>query len=405
MSRKSRFGGLPLLVATAGSFKLLACVCMLQVGVDSFTPQTALASHRNFGAPKLQQSTSLFALASEILELLDSAQVIDPRNNKQCTALDGLFLSGKSNNKNNNNPLASILSRTTDPNQKALIVVMPQLGDFDSAEYAEQLVAIQNDLDNAKMSLRIIGIGDTNSARRFANFAGLPLDTIRVDPQGKLHLALNLHGGPDWDIPSFLPDGILQWFANYVGANNEDTQEGRRLVARSWLNYMAMCAGIAAPDTLPEILRGYFGDKSAPERLRPDETVRVGDDLIAVTGVTNVKLGPIEYQSLWKNEKGYQRPAELATVRLRAMVEVLSNFKEYVPDQKYLHLRGATYILDNKGQVEYEHRDTGVLAYSATMPRPLTFLEPYLGEKALNPLELGDNARAEGSKISRVEYG
>lgn len=137
---------------------------------------------------------------------------------------------------------------------------------------------------------------------------------------------------------------------------------------------------------------GYFGDKSAPERLRADETVRVGEDLIAVTGVTDVKLGPISYQSLWKHEKGYQRPAELATVRLRVMVEVLSNFGEYVPDQRHLHLRGATYIFDRDGKVEYFHRDTGVLAYSKTMPRPLTFLKPYIGDKALNPLGLGDNA-------------
>lgn len=157
---------------------------------------------------------------------------------------------------------------------------------------------------------------------------------------------------------------------------------------------MAMCAGIAAPDTLPEIIRGYIGDRSAPERLRADETVRVGDDLIAVTGVTNVKLVPISYQSLWKNEQGYQRPAELATVRLRVMVEILSSFDEYVPDQKYLHWRGATFLLNrNNGKIEYAHRDTGVLAYSKTMPRPLTFLQPYIGDIALNPLQLGDNAK------------
>ena len=157
---------------------------------------------------------------------------------------------------------------------------------------------------------------------------------------------------------------------------------------------MAMCAGIAAPDTLPEIIRGYLGDKTAPERLRPDETVRVGEDFIAVTGVTDVKLGPISYQCLWKNEQGYQRPVELATVRLKVMVEVLTNFKSYVPDQKHLHLRGATFLFDNAGAIEYEHRDTGVLAYSKTMARPLTFLQSYIGDKALNPLELGDNARS-----------
>jgi hypothetical protein len=81
------------------------------------------------------------------------------------------------------------------------------------------------------------------------------------------------------------------------------------------------------------------------------------------------------------------------------MVEVLSNFSQYVPDQKYLHLRGATFLLDADGRVLYEHRDTGVLAYSKTMARPLTFLQPYIGDKALNPLQLGDN-RYQTSLIS-----
>ena len=54
---------------------------------------------------------------------------------------------------------------------------------------------------------------------------------------------------------------------------------------------------------------------------------------------------------------------------------------------------GATYIFDSEGRLEYEHRDTGVLAYSETMPRPLTFLQPYIGDRALNPLGLGDSTR------------
>ncbi|EEC45277.1 predicted protein, partial [Phaeodactylum tricornutum CCAP 1055/1] len=239
---------------------------------------------------------------------------------------------------------------------KTLVVVMPQLGDFDSGEYTENLMAVRSDLQKAGIALRLIGIGNAASARRFASFNHVPMDLLYADLVGSLHQRLGLHGGPNWDDPD------------------------HRGVARSWLNYMAMCAGIAAPNTLSEIFRGYIGDKSAPERLRPEEIVSIGDNLVAVRGVTDVKLGPIQYQSLWKNEFGYQRPAELATVRLRYMVEVLSNFSQYVPDQKYLHLRGATFLLDADGRVLYEHRDTGVLAYSKTMARPLTFLQPYIGD-------------------------
>ena len=39
-------------------------------------------------------------------------------------------------------------------------------------------------------------------------------------------------------------------------------------------------------------------------------------------GVGPVKLGPLEYTQWWEDEAGYQRPVELATVRLRNMVEV-----------------------------------------------------------------------------------
>ena len=72
-----------------------------------------------------------------------------------------------------------------------------------------------------------------------------------------------------------------------------------------------MCARIAAPDTLPEIFRGYVGDRTSPERLKETDVVRVGDnDEIVIRGTTDVKIGPIEYQSLWKNQSGYLRTAE-----------------------------------------------------------------------------------------------
>ena len=43
------------------------------------------------------------------------------------------------------------------------------------------------------------------------------------------------------------------------------------------------------------------------------------------------------------------------------------------------------------GEPLYSYRHRGVLTYSETMPRPLTFLAPYIGEeRARNPLRLGD---------------
>ena len=70
---------------------------------------------------------------------------------------------------------------------------------------------------------------------------------------------------------------------------------------------------------------------------------------------------------------------------------LLSNFPEYVPDQSFLDWCGATFLLESDGRMLYEYRSPGVLTYSETMDRPLSFLSPYIGdEKARNPLGLGD---------------
>eukprot|EP00977_Amphora_coffeiformis_P008541 scaffold1933_cov165-Amphora_coffeaeformis.AAC.9 len=318
-------------------------------------------------------------------QVLLDAKVLNPSTGRVERALQGMGFPGGSS-------IGGILGNLfPDAQTKYLIVVLPQLGDFDTWEYCEQLAACLPEFRRNKIALRVVGIGDETSARRFARVANIPLDVLRVDPTGRLHRVLQVHGGPNWDVPSFVPPSALSWFKEYVGASPE---ADATLVARAWLNYMAMCAGIAAPRTLPEIIRGYVGDRNSPERLRPDDVVRVGkqgeDPTIVIRGTTEVKLGPIEYQSLWKKEQGYLRPVELATVRLRGMVECLTNFSEYVPDQTHVHLRGATFLFDGDGSLLYEYRDTGVLAYSETMPRPLSYLEPFIGPKALNPLGLGD---------------
>ena len=76
-----------------------------------------------------------------------------------------------------------------------------------------------------------------------------------------------------------------------------------RPLSTSWLNYMAMCAGIGAPGTLPEILRGYFGDRNAPERFRDDDIVKAGFITIG-PGVGPTSIGPLEYNQWFSDEKG-----------------------------------------------------------------------------------------------------
>ncbi|KAJ1459454.1 hypothetical protein M885DRAFT_511429 [Pelagophyceae sp. CCMP2097] len=271
----------------------------------------------------------------------------------------------------------------------SLVIVLPQLGEFDSSEFVEQLVAVELELRLSSVELRVVGLGSVAAAKKFSEFSGLPLSKLRVTQDAQLHDALGLHAGPNWDIPSFASDGFLKWvLAQLPGGVPKDRL---RPVARAWLNYLAMCAGIAAPGTLPEILRGYFGDFSAPERLAPETVVSAGFVTIG-PGVGPVKLGPFKYDNAWASEKGYQRPVELASVRLRNMVEVLSNWEDYVSDASTIDRRGATFIFDGNGQTLYEYKHPGVLTYSQTMSRPLTFLAPFIGVKALNPLGLGDQS-------------
>lgn len=188
-----------------------------------------------------------------------------------------------------------------------------------------------------------------------------------------------------------MPDSVLSALLSTLPGGAPDDASQLRPVATAWLKYLAMCAGLYAPGTLQEIARGYFGDRTAPERLAPDAVVTAGFVKIG-PGVGPVKLGPIKYSNAWSQETGYQRPVELATVRLRNMVEVLGNWECYVTNPTVIAQRGATYVFGANGEALYEYQHRGVLTYSATMARPLTFLTPFIGAKALNPLGLGDSA-------------
>lgn len=62
-----------------------------------------------------------------------SNKVIDPRDGSKVSPLEGL------------------------DGSRSLVVLLPQLGEFDSSEFCEQLVAVDDALTEAKISLRVIG--------------------------------------------------------------------------------------------------------------------------------------------------------------------------------------------------------------------------------------------------------
>ena len=57
----------------------------------------------------------------------------------------------------------------------SLVVVLPQLGEFDSSEFVEQLVAplTQSALKENNIDLKVVGIGDAKCAQQFAKFTKL----------------------------------------------------------------------------------------------------------------------------------------------------------------------------------------------------------------------------------------
>ncbi len=221
--------------------------------------------------------------------------------------------------------------------RRRLVLLFPQLGDFDSLEYAQALVAAWPQLEAAGIAVLAIGIGDEASRQRFCAFTGFPLERLQVDAEPQLHRALGLY-------------------------------EGLRQIGGPWPNLLLMCAGIGSPGTLAEVLRGYTGDRSAPQRIADDETIQAGP-LPPIQGSFFARAGG----------RGFQRPFELATVRLRNMSEVLGHWRTYVPRDDFLTQRGGTFLLEADDTLLYRHRDRGILGFSETMARPLSFLDPFLG--------------------------
>lgn len=221
--------------------------------------------------------------------------------------------------------------------RRRLVVLLSQLGDFDSLEYAQALVPALPQLEAAGIAVLAIGIGDGTGREHFCGFTGFPSERLQVDAAPDLHRDLGLY-------------------------------EGLKQAGGPWPNLLLMCAGIGSPGTLAEVLRGYTGDRSAPQRIADDETIQAGP-LPPIRGSFFARAGG----------RGFQRPFELATVRLRNMAEVLGHWRTYVPRDDFLTQRGGTFLLEADDTVLYSHRDPGILGFSATMARPLSFLDPFLG--------------------------
>ncbi len=229
-----------------------------------------------------------------------------------------------------------------DAARSLLVLVWPQLGDFDSLEYAwwlqREAAQVQNQLEN--LEIRAIGIGNLAAGQQFCQYTGFSPTQLWLDPTATLHRALGLYPGLALKVPGFKP------------AQN------------AWLNLLLMCAGIGSPGTLTEVFRGYRGDRTAPQLIADAETVQA-------TPLPGLKGEFFRYAG----GKGFQRPFELATLRLKNMSESLGKWGTYVPEASYITQRGGTFLFNPQRELVYEHRDRGILGFAANMSQPLAFLD------------------------------
>lgn len=231
----------------------------------------------------------------------------------------------------------SILDHDAD---QTLVLLWSQLGDFDNLEYAWWLNRESELLKTKKITVKAIGIGDRNSGIKFCQYTGFPQDSLYVDPTAELHRELGLYQGLSIKFP------LLS--AKY----------------NAFVNLMLMCAGIGSPGTLSEVFRGYTGDRAAPQLI-------ANNQVIADTPLPAIK------GELFKLAGGenFQRPFELATLRLRNMTEVLKHWSTYVPDAAYLTQRGGTFLFSAEGQLLYQHCDRNILGFAENMSAPLSFIQ------------------------------
>ena len=227
-----------------------------------------------------------------------------------------------------------------DNSRKTLVLLWSQLGDFDNLEYAWWLKRESDKIKARNIIVKAIGIGDRNAGLKFCEYTDFPPECLFVDPNAELHRQLDLYQGLTFKFP-------------FISAQYS-----------ALINLMLMCAGIGSPGTLSEVFRGYKGDRQAPQLIPND---RVVDDtpLPAIKG-SMFKLAGGE---------GFQRPFELATLRLRNMTEVLSNWNTYVPDASYLTQRGGTFLFGIDGKLLYKHLDHNILGFAENMSKPLSFID------------------------------
>ncbi|CAL8466035.1 g5571 [Coccomyxa elongata] len=187
---------------------------------------------------------------------------------------------------------------------------MTHFADLSSWELAQKLMKKLPELQARGVKVVVIGLGSVGNARRFAEVLSFPLDLLHADSTGAMYRAL----------------GFSQGFAPNANVS-------------PYLKLLPMLMGIGSPGTIQEVLRGYIGDRSA-------KPVFEGSTPFNILG------------------GGYQRPFELATLRLSNMIGILPKWSELCPPDEALLTQQGGSLLFRGDQVIFRHTDSGILKYT-----------------------------------------
>ena len=213
-----------------------------------------------------------------------------------------------------------------------LIILFGLLGDFDSFEYAINLTEFLDSNHNEDLNIFALGIGNKIGKEKFCNFTGFPRENLEVVPDNKIHNDLKVSKGID------------------IGLG-------------AWINMLLMLSGVNSFKTIKEVIRGYTGDRTSKQ---------IFSEMDQINLLNFIKFSGNSFKFAFGD--GYLRPFELATFRLKNMIEIIQNWEDYIFNDKFLPQRGASFILNNQNQVIYKYFSHDVLGYSSKMNNPLGFI-------------------------------
>ena len=213
-----------------------------------------------------------------------------------------------------------------------LVILFGLLGDFDSFEYAINLKEFIDNNQNTDLNIFAIGIGNKKGKEKFCKYTGFPKENLKVVSNNEIH-------------------------------SNLMVSKGINIGLGGWVDMLLMLSGINSFKTIKEVIRGYTGDKNAKQIYKDIDNIEL---------FQFIKFSGSSFKNAFGD--GYLRPFELATFRLKNMIEIIRNWEDYILNNKFLPQRGATFILNSKNQIIYKYFSSDILGYSPNMKNPLEFL-------------------------------